>query len=206
MSGAWSRRRAERQTSIVAAAMEIVISDGLDALTMPRLAETLGVAVGGLYRYFPSKDKLLLALQREAIEAFGTFLDQRLEEADDDVARRLRALPRAFVGFSEADPARFRLIEAFIADPRVLFGEGIHDEAQANLEPVLTKCRAVFEEAAAAGLLAPGDPMARVYLMWGSLQGVMLFRKRDLRVSDHLRVATLVSMLEETLIRGWSAR
>ena len=47
---------------IVDAAVEVVDRDGLDALTMPRLAEQLGVGTMSLYRHIAGKDDLLDAI------------------------------------------------------------------------------------------------------------------------------------------------
>ena len=57
----WSRTNLSRER-IAAAALEIVDTEGLDALTMRRLAEQLEVGTMTLYRYFPEKEQLLDAV------------------------------------------------------------------------------------------------------------------------------------------------
>ncbi|MCA9555215.1 MAG: helix-turn-helix transcriptional regulator, partial [Myxococcales bacterium] len=57
-----ARREARRQ-AIVDEALALVTEGGFEALTLQRLAGRLGYAVGALYRYFPSKEALLAALQ-----------------------------------------------------------------------------------------------------------------------------------------------
>jgi TetR/AcrR family transcriptional regulator, cholesterol catabolism regulator len=203
MSGSWDRRRAARRADIVLTATGIVVEHGLDALTMPRLAEAMGVAVGGLYRYFPSKDRLLLAMQLESIDRFAAHVDEALEAAGDAEAR-VRALPRAFLGFVEAEPARYRLLEALIAEPKVLFDDQAMVETQERLEPMLARCAGVLDEAVTAGVLSPGDGWSRLYLLWAALQGVVLFRKQDFRRPESARVANMVRLLEDTLVAGWS--
>ncbi|TDB80714.1 TetR/AcrR family transcriptional regulator, partial [Micromonospora sp. KC721] len=47
---------------IAAVAVELADTTGLDAFTMRRLATELGVATMSLYRYFPSRDALLVAM------------------------------------------------------------------------------------------------------------------------------------------------
>ncbi len=44
---------------VVAEAMEVIASDGIDALSMRGLAGRLGVVPGALYRHVPGKDQLL---------------------------------------------------------------------------------------------------------------------------------------------------
>lgn len=204
MTGSWDRRRAARRADIVAVAMGIVVEHGLGALTMPRLADALGVAVGGLYRYFPSKDRLLLAMQLESVDRFGAFVDRALEAAEPDAEARVRVLPRAFIGFVEAEPARYRLLEALICEPKVLFDDEAMAETQERLGPLLSRCVAVLDEAVAAGVLAPGDSWGRVHLMWAALQGIVLFRKQDFRRPESARVAAQIRMLEDTLVAGWA--
>src|SRR5690349_4318681 len=56
------RRRkptAERRAEIVAAACEIALVDGLDSVTLRRVADTLGVVPGLVSHYFPAADGLV---------------------------------------------------------------------------------------------------------------------------------------------------
>jgi AcrR family transcriptional regulator len=53
--------------SIAAAALELVDRDGLEALSMRRLADELGVGTMTLYGYFRSKTELLEALMDSAV-------------------------------------------------------------------------------------------------------------------------------------------
>src|SRR4051794_14245947 len=67
---------------VAAAALELLDRDGLDALSMRRLAERLGVGTMTLYGYFRNKDELLDAVvdaavdEREPFSFEGTWQDQ----------------------------------------------------------------------------------------------------------------------------------
>jgi TetR/AcrR family transcriptional regulator, cholesterol catabolism regulator len=52
----------ERYDRVLAAATEILIADGAEAIQMKDLARRARVSLATLYRYFPSKDYLLLAV------------------------------------------------------------------------------------------------------------------------------------------------
>ena len=54
-----SGRRVARRKRIVAAALDLASRGGYEAVQMRDVAELAGVALGTLYRYFPSKDELL---------------------------------------------------------------------------------------------------------------------------------------------------
>jgi DNA-binding transcriptional regulator YhcF (GntR family) len=68
-----ARRRApERELStdrIVAAALDVADAEGLEALSMRRLAATLGVAPMSLYRHVAGRDALEVLLVREVLRA-----------------------------------------------------------------------------------------------------------------------------------------
>jgi len=52
---------------IVDAALALIDADGLDALTMPRLAERLGVGTMSLYRHIDDKDDLVNAVAEQVL-------------------------------------------------------------------------------------------------------------------------------------------
>lgn len=81
----------------LAEAGRILLSEGYRALTVRRVAETLGIGVGTLYNYFPSKDHLVAGVMLDnwqgavhAFEAEGKSGDAR------EVIRRLFSLVQTF--------------------------------------------------------------------------------------------------------------
>ena len=55
-----SQRLAARRRAILLAARSIVTEHGFQALNMQLVADTAGVAIGTLYRYFPSRADLCI--------------------------------------------------------------------------------------------------------------------------------------------------
>lgn len=82
----------ERRT-IVATALAIVDADGVENLSMRRLARTLGVAPMSLYRHVRHKDEVL-ALVAEAVAELVPLPDPRLpwDEAAAALCRSVRAV------------------------------------------------------------------------------------------------------------------
>src|SRR5215204_997252 len=97
--GRRARNRLARHRSYLRAAQVIVARDGVEGLTMQRVADHLDCAVGTIYTYFPSKSALIAELQRTAIEKLtSSYLvvradTDRLLDADEPSAR-IRALAR----------------------------------------------------------------------------------------------------------------
>lgn len=92
------------------AAVELIAARGFEAMTMRQLAGKVGVQPGSIYRYFPSKGRLLLELLVEHLE----FLVSRWEtEQPRDLDPRARL--RAFVDFHIRSHT-LRRREAFVAN------------------------------------------------------------------------------------------
>ena len=67
---------AERRTAILDAAERCFVLHGFHRATMQDLAKMAGMSVGNLYRYFPSKDAVVLALaERDRAEAARHLCD-----------------------------------------------------------------------------------------------------------------------------------
>src|SRR5688500_2816121 len=50
-----ARRREDKTHAVLDAAMRLVVADGLEALTLQRVAAELGLVTTAIYRYFASK-------------------------------------------------------------------------------------------------------------------------------------------------------
>lgn len=84
---------------IVAAAFQLIAGEeGVDGLSMPRLARHLGVGVTSLYWYFRSKDDLMAALTEEAADRLYRMLpDYRERPWDEHLLRYFRDFRRVFL-------------------------------------------------------------------------------------------------------------
>ena len=87
-----------RREQLVRVAAHVIENEGQDALRMPRVAELAGCARTLVYRYFPRREDLFLAV----ISEFYERLEQRLEPAAQQAGMR---------GLAQGDEAR-PLLEA----------------------------------------------------------------------------------------------
>jgi AcrR family transcriptional regulator len=203
------RRRAAKIETVVGTAMELVLRDGLDALTVSRLAQELDVAVGSLYRYFPSKEALVAVMQQRAIAAFTEFAEARLRTVDssdeDAPLRRLWILGLSWWAFSEHEPTQWALIDASLSDRRPMLSDELAREVQVMLNAMRTLGATLLREAVNAGVLSDGDPNRRFDTLLAAVYGVEHLRKLD-RVQGPERSSTqLRGTLLTTLFIGFGA-
>jgi AcrR family transcriptional regulator len=99
-------RLTPRAREIVGAARAILDAEGLDALTMRRIAERLGIRAPSLYKHFPDKQTLTAAIISDAFEEQAESFERAVAGSDDPLA----ALAASYRAFALAHPHLYRLM------------------------------------------------------------------------------------------------
>ena len=86
---------AERRERLVAAAIELAREGGYDAVQMRDVAGRADVALGTLYRHYPSKDHLLVAALARQAEQLQRLFTRRRPTGDTAAERVADVLARA---------------------------------------------------------------------------------------------------------------
>jgi AcrR family transcriptional regulator len=207
----------ERHQAFVATAKSIVADEGLEALTMQRLARELDCAVGTAYTYFPSKSALVAELQRDAIdvltENYLGFHAQVLDAATrSDTTGAAAALTqilgvcRFWIDAEQRFPEEFRLLQLLLVET----GRSVIDDADvARVLPagirILGYAEAAMAAAAAIGALHDGNHRERLLVLGFSLNGVLAvdrLSRLDPDVFDGRRLA--LSAVAD-LLTAWGA-
>ena len=181
--------------AVVSAARAMIERDGLDAVSLRRLAAKLGVTAPALYAYVADKGDLLRTVAEEAFaELTGRF--QQID--DDDPLERLRAYSQVYVGFAVEQPELFRTM--FLFPPEL----GVSEPTGAEL-PAATRAFDVplqaIADAMAAGLLREQDPLLVALTLWTATHGVADVVLMGFGFDDAGR-DELVATVLDTILRG----
>src|SRR5436305_13373537 len=98
-----------KRQSIQEAVIQLMCREGLDAVTMERVAQEVGIAKGTVYLHYRDKQALLDAVKDSAL----TPLMERLEElfgGDVDPLRALEAYSLRYLGSFDEPLPRFRIL------------------------------------------------------------------------------------------------
>lgn len=214
--GRRARHRIERHGELLAAAMRLVFADGVEGLTMQRLAQEVDCAVGSVYTYFPSKSALIAELQRAAIEVLDdscAAFEARFhrEVGRSGTAPEVRSLAliigyaRFWVDTFDTFPEEARLMQRLMSDT----SRAVADEDVSRVLPValrlLDRVRTALVAAAEGGAVDAGDALQRTVVLAASLNGVLLLghiARVDPELFDPGRQA---QVLVRDLLRGWGA-
>ncbi len=200
------RRRAANLERILDTAMRMVVDVGFDGLSVNKLAKEVDYTPGALYRYFSSKDALMIALVARAIRDFHQEVSGNLA-SDLDPIQRIRAFALAFKDVALARPNRFGMVAMMMAHPRILVEDRVEAEpAMDALTEALQPLALAFAEAQAKGLIDEGDPILRALTMFSGIQGVLQLRKQARFSPGLLDLDRMSTEMVHTLLRGWGAK
>lgn len=91
-----TERQEARRRRILRACAQLAGRGGFDAVQMREVAESSQVALGTLYRYFPSKIHLLVATMQDQLETLHGTLRKRPPAGETPAERVAETLMRAF--------------------------------------------------------------------------------------------------------------
>jgi AcrR family transcriptional regulator len=104
---AWAERRERISRQYERAALELFAEQGYADVTMDDIADDLGVSARTLFRYFPSKEEILLGVPRRSMQALVDELG-RIDPSGDPVRAIWNAFRDTAAGQRE-DLGRLRL-------------------------------------------------------------------------------------------------
>jgi AcrR family transcriptional regulator len=144
MSQGWESRQQRTRAEILHAVGEIIAADGLDGLTMRKLADRAGVAVATLYNQFDDRDGVLVAFVSSGLDQLEFELDEQPATEPIDGTRAL------FAALDETIDARNHVWRPVIATLR-----SIPDSPRMGAvgERIVAAVEADLAKAQAAGLL-----------------------------------------------------
>jgi AcrR family transcriptional regulator len=85
----------QRRRRIIDASLALAAEGGYDAVQMREVAARADVALGTLYRYFSSKEHLLVAAMAEQVDGLRQRLAERPAAGEDDAERVMDVIHRA---------------------------------------------------------------------------------------------------------------
>ena len=115
--------RDERRAQILAAARRCFVRDGFHQTSMQNLVREAGMSSGAVYRYFDSKDAMIVAIAEENLDQVVTIVRESARHGEAVGAALASALE--YVGARHAD-------EGFGAIALLVWSEALRNPALAN--------------------------------------------------------------------------
>ncbi|MEO8506894.1 MAG: TetR/AcrR family transcriptional regulator [Betaproteobacteria bacterium] len=161
----------ERRQEIVVTVLSLARERGPDAITTQAIADRMGLTQGAVFRHFPDKQAIWLAVFAWVREALGAAVSAAVEKADSPLARIERAF-LAHVTFVAANPGVARVMFHEMQYP----GDSpVRAEVYAMITSYRQRLTLLFAQAKTAGDL-PRDLDATLapVLFIGAVQGLVI--------------------------------
>ncbi|MCM0675065.1 TetR/AcrR family transcriptional regulator [Micromonospora phytophila] len=104
------RLREATVSEIKTGARKLLVTGGVEAVSLRAIARDMGMTAPAIYRYFPSLEALVTALAGDLYDELRMRLEAARDGTGDDPVAQLSAMSRAFRAWSVAHPAEFGLI------------------------------------------------------------------------------------------------
>jgi AcrR family transcriptional regulator len=190
----------QRQREIVATVLELARERGPDAITTQAIADRMGLTQGAVFRHFPDKEAIWLAVFSWVRESLGAAVTMAMEQAASPLARIERVF-LAHVGFIAANPGV----------PRVMFHEmqypghsPVRAEVRTMIDSYRQRLTLLFRQAKAAGELPRSlDATLAPVSFIGAVQGLVIEASL---AGDESGMAKRARQLFPLLVDGYRGR
>ena len=187
----------QRQREIVATVLALAREHGPEAITTQAIADRMGVTQGALFRHFPDKAAIWLAVFAWVRESLGTVFATAVERANSPLAR-LEAAFHAHVAFIAANPGVPRIVFHELQYP----GDSpVRAEVRAMVVGYRKQLAQLFTQAKAAGELPANlDAALAPVLFLGAIQGLVM---QSALVGDEVGMTKRARQLFPLLLHGY---
>lgn len=161
-----TRDREKMRRRILDAAKKLFAREGVDNVSIRRIAGAIDYSPAAIYRYFGSKREILSVLRDEGFQRFVEAHKERARAIEDPLAR-LRASGRGYIRFALAEPEYFNLMFCTNCEQVDMEGE-LGDSARESFE----RFRANVEECVTLGHFGEAEVDTVVVALWSAVHGL----------------------------------
>jgi AcrR family transcriptional regulator len=156
---------------IVRAARALFERGGAQAVSMRRIADSIGLTPMAIYRHFPNREALLQRISDDSFQEISHHWSARNESGD--VIARLLAIQQIYLDYALAHP---HLFDHAFSMPRER-ARRFPEDFRARRSPTLNVVADVVIEAQQAGRLRAGDAWDIAMTLWAHTHGlIVLYR------------------------------
>ena len=174
------RQKAEIRELILDAAREIVGKEGLEGLTIRKIADAIEYVPGTIYLHFENRDAIARELVVSGFMELVGYMAPAAQESDP--LKRLDAIGYAYAKFGIERPETYRTI--FLQPPAIssalmelLKGEGDgRDDGHGPGDQAFNILAGTVGELIDRGIFRPGNPVVIAETIWAWLHGIVALR------------------------------
>ena len=188
--------------TLITKGLGILADEGVDGLTLRKVARQAGVSEAAPYRHFKDKSALLAAIAEQGFIQLGKSLEQVEEQYSDNPRTLFYQSSLAYIDFARQNPESMRImfrsrnLEDKIEFPAL---QEAADEAFSYLIDMVEYCQQ-------AGLARAGHPLPLALSAWSTIHGLSMLLIGNCISRDVFQGSdqeTLIMATLDTTLSGW---
>jgi AcrR family transcriptional regulator len=191
---------------ILDTALQLIIDNGFDKLSMRKLASKLDMAATTIYNYFSNKDEINLMIRMRGFELLYSRLQNSYNQHHEPL-KRFRAMMRTYFEFG-IDHHNYYDIMFNLHTPKYLDYVGTPLEAIAAVEKETSlrnfgiTARAIGDILASQGPINPEEVRYKTIRIWCDVHGIIsLYNSNLIKEIEDNPAALIDRMIEDVITR-----
>jgi AcrR family transcriptional regulator len=176
-----SYHHGDLKNALIAAGIDILSQEGIQALSLRKVAQRAGVSHAAPYAHYADKQALIAAIATEGYRRLYETLRAIVERHAGDPLRQLAEAAWAYAQFAQQDPAHFKITFSGVVEQQKQYPAFVEMSQQSFgvLVQIVADCQA-------AGILKPGPPDLLAVSVWGLVHGLVSLLLED-QISHTIR-------------------
>ena len=156
------------KNALIAAGVEILSKEGIEGLTLRKVAQRAGVSHNAPYSHFPDKQSLIAAISTEGFKQLYAELDAAALSHPQDPKRQLQEGAWAYVQFAMNHTDTFKIMFSGVLEKEKEYPAFV-EISRKTFDRVLDIVRACQR----SGILRSGSSEIMAVSVWGQVHGII---------------------------------
>jgi AcrR family transcriptional regulator len=155
------------KNALIEAGAEILSKEGVNGLSLRKVASKAGVSHAAPYAHFPDKQTLIAAISTEGYRMLYERIEAAVQRSGGDPARELVEAAWAYVSFAISDPAHFKVTISGVVEKEKEYPAFV--EMSKKTFGLVVR---IVGDCQAAGILKPGPADVSAVSVWSIVHGI----------------------------------
>lgn len=163
-----SYHHGDLKNALIQAGLEILAREGLEALSLRKVAKQAGVSHAAPYAHFADKQALIAAISTEGHRRIYDKISVVLAAYPDNPKTQLREVALAYLQFSQDEPALFRITFAGAVAQERNYPDLV-EMAHRNFAFI----HGIVVRGQETGIFPPGSALVLTQILWAAVHGMI---------------------------------
>lgn len=156
------------ENALIQAGVEILSKEGIEGLSLRKVAKRVGVSYAAPYAHFKDRQSLIAAISTEGFKQLYAALDAAASAHADDPKQQLVDAALAYVQFALSNTAIFKIMFSGVLEKEKDYPSFV-ESSRKTFERVVDVVRACQS----VGVLRSAPPELMAVSVWGQVHGVI---------------------------------